>query len=195
MKQNQNKKSTIWKSIIETVIALALISAILLYTALSEEPKSDPVSEQLLRKASAAQLDKNVDELTNEDFAKITELYLDKRESVTISQLNVKASKFTNSGIIDLKFLEKFTNLKKLRLLPISYVRDDLPKWMILLAKCHILNIEEKSHLDLGPLRKLSKLEEFDTMNAQVINIKPLAKLKNMRVLRLDGTKISETSK
>jgi hypothetical protein len=98
-KQNiiQNKKHGLKYKLAMAIILALLISALIL-SWFSHKEKSDSASEKIIRKATARQLNKDPNELTDEDFAHITELNIKRKE------------------LYDIKFLEKFTNLKVLSL-------------------------------------------------------------------------------
>lgn len=145
---------------------------------------------------AAFQLNKEFNDLTDEDFAKITKFEL----------------KFKQLSYI--KLLEKFTNLHVLDLGYIRYPDKNIPKWMKYLAKYGIFNLDEKFAIDLSPLKNLSALKKLQLTYVQIFDItslkelvnlemlsiigislsdfKPIKELTNLKVLRLDGTNISD---
>ena len=62
------KKKFYWRYIIASGLILLLIIASLVYIRFTQEPKPDPASEIIIRQAIAAQLRKEPNELTDEDF-------------------------------------------------------------------------------------------------------------------------------
>ena len=68
-----NKKLSKYKYIIAVVCCVLLVIVTLVFAALRWEPEPDPKSEKIIRKAAAKELNKDPNELTDEDFAKILE--------------------------------------------------------------------------------------------------------------------------
>ena len=131
-------------------------------------------SDIVIRIAAAGILNKEPNDLTDEDFRKITELTLDGKE------------------LSDIKLLGKFTNLKELYLANIHPPKTRMPRWMSLLAKLRILDPSKKKLIDLSPLEKLSNLEIVTLIGSSVKDIKPLANLKNLKFLNLNETQVSD---
>ncbi len=172
--------------IIAAVAAAFVILAALVYINFAQDDKPDPASEKIIREAAAKQLNKDPNGLTDVDFEKITEL--------TISGIESYGNNPNENPILlsDIKLLEKFTCLQELILIGITYPEKDIPKWIKILAKHGILNINERFTIDLSPLRKLSKLKKLDLSYAPIKNIKPVKNLINLKELRLIHTFVSD---
>ena len=112
-----SKKKLIRLKFIIAAVFLLLIIAVMVIIVFTEEQKPDPASEKILRQLVSSQLKKAPDLLTDEDFAKITKIYISLME------------------LSDIKLLEKFTNLKELYFQDIRFPDDKIPKWMKFLAK------------------------------------------------------------
>ena len=54
-------------------VVLLFITPALVFIYFTQDQTSDPASERIIRESAAARLGKNQNELSNEDFAKITE--------------------------------------------------------------------------------------------------------------------------
>ena len=67
------KKQSGRKCTFITIALLLLIFAALVFILLTQEQKPDPASEKIIRQAVAEQFGKYPNDLTDEDFAKITE--------------------------------------------------------------------------------------------------------------------------
>ena len=146
------------------------------------------MSEIIIRKAAAAQLNKDPNELTKKDFAKIEVLSF--RNETELS---------------DLEFLKKFVNLKELGLRSIQpspfRIPVDTPRWKVLLSKLGIINIPttyvppwrfERRIIDMRPIEKLRKLEKLDLSGTSIRSVDSLALLKNLRELDLSLSGISD---
>jgi hypothetical protein len=126
------------KYTLSAVFFALLISADLIFIYFTQEQGLDSTSDKIIREVAARQLNKDPNDLTDEDFVKITTFYLSDKE------------------LCDIKLLEKFTNLERLYLAAIQFPRDRIPKWMKLLEKTGIVNTNERFTIDLTPLEKLT---------------------------------------
>ena len=143
---------------------------------MSWKSKSEKASDRIIIETVAAQLNKDANDVTVEDFAKITTLSLAEKKAYNIQMLN------------------KFENLEELDLNFISLPDPDIPKWMVVLAKMHIIDLYEKYYtsyknkyyIDLSPLENLSNLQVIHIRSTAVKDLKPLAKIKNLRKLNVD---------
>jgi hypothetical protein len=170
--QNKNKKSFNRKYIISAaVILLLIIAASVFIIHVQEQP--DPASEQIIREAAAITLRKDMNELTDNDFSKIIYLTL------------------YNKEISDIRLLEKFTNLKELRLGFIYHPPQNIPKWKKILSKLRIITLNEEFTIDLSPLKKLTNLKMIEIAGIPFKNINSLASLVNLEKLTLINTEIS----
>lgn len=159
-----------WNYVVKALFILLVIT-VLAYISLTQksEYKADPASEKIICEIAAKELKKDPNDLTDEDFTKITFLGVS-----TFS---------ATKGLADIKLLKKFTNLKLLSLENISYPQNSIPKWMFVLSKFGILNLEKRFALDLSPIRKINTLETLYIWNTPVKDLKPLANMTNLRLL------------
>jgi hypothetical protein len=194
MNQNEmiqkDKISTRRRYIIPAIFLLFLLVPVVVFTML--RPKFDPASEAIIRQAAAAQLGKEPNNLTDEDFAKITELSIGEMTQTIFSFSGSGNSiKYANNDISDISLLAKFTNLQKLNLGAINIPEDKLQNWMKVLSKAGIFDLEERLSLDLSPLQNLKHLEELQLGGTAVRNIKPLEGL-NIKYLQLISASLSD---
>jgi Leucine-rich repeat (LRR) protein len=181
VKEIENKPSH--RKYIIPVVILLLIIAALFVSYLKWKPIPNPADKEIILEAAAKQLNKKPDDFTEEDFTKITELSLGARHTTAD-----RGSFFSHIELSDLNFLKKFTNLKKLSLIGIQYPKSAIPKWMMILARYGIFNLDEKFELDLSPLKELSHLQELDLDFLPIRNIKPLSSLINLQRLEISST-------
>ncbi len=160
---------------------LLLITAAMVYIYFTQETtsKPDPASEKIIREAAADRLVyrhiiKDPNSFTDEYFAYITMIIIEYKD------------------LSDIKLLEKFTNLQHLEFIDIHYPSNKIPKWMSLLAKLGLFNIEERFPIDLSPLANLSNLTGINLSGTNVNDIKPLANLTNLQILYLSDTEVSD---
>ena len=187
---DKNKPSRRRKYIIAAVFILLLIISVMVFSLFQTEPNPDPASEKIIRKVAADQLNaaerlnKDPNELTYEDFAKIKTFELSYRLSSGY-YLVVKE-------ISDISLLEKFSNLDELCLQRLKYTEKDIPKWMKILSKIHVYDLSDKFLINLRPLEKLPKLKSLDLSYTSFSNIKTLAALTNLQSLNLSSTRVSD---
>lgn len=183
---DSHKKSFRLRYIISAFILLLIIAA-LVFTLLSRKPISDPASEANIRRLAAALLEKDINDLTDEDFAEVKDLsffiHID-------SELSKRIGGPVNR-LSDIKLLSKFTNLQKLDLIDIRPPENEIPKWMEVLSKLGIYDLTKRYEFDLSPLEKLYNLEEL-ALGGPIINIKPLIGLNNLTMLNLVEVPVSD---
>jgi len=169
------KKSSRRKYIITAGLVFLLLVVTLVFSMFQSEPKPDPASEEEIRWIASTRLsvemevNKKPSELSNEDFAKIKILDIRRRE------------------LKDIKILEEFTGLKRLYLEEISYPQQNIPKWMKVLEKTGIYDIEKRFKLDLRPIEELKNLEMLQIRYTRIKNIKSLKNLVNLKQLNIRG--------
>ena len=169
------KKRSCLLYIIPVVIGLLCLITGYAFMVLTWKPESQKISESVIRETAAAQLHKNPNELTDEDFKAITRLSL------------------SGKRLYDIKLLRKFTNLKELDLERIDVPEIDMPKWIALLVKAGIIKPSKKTLIiDLKPTKSLDKLQRLNLMGTNVKNIKPLKNLTNLQSLNLRETNVSD---
>ena len=176
MKQKNNKNdqpdSRRYKLVLTFLLLLFFIALSIIF--LSQEPKSDPASEAAIRKAAAQQLGIDPNDLSDEDFAQITQLDLFISEK--------------NQG--DIKFLRKFTALRELTINSRPLSESEVPKWMAVLSKLKLYRLSKNYPIDLGPLKHLYNLQKIVIYGAPFKNVSSLYSLKNLKVLKLYGKQI-----
>ena len=178
--QNINTKSFKRKYII-AAFALVIIFAGYINSLTVWKSESQKASEKVIREAAAKILNKDPNQLSNNDFKKITKFYL------------------TDKVISDIKPIAKFTNLQDFRL-NLIYLPEDIntqktkntPKWKKFLMKIGFIKESQKNYIDLSPLRKLTNLQEVRLFAVPTNDIRPLAKLSKLKTLRLSGTNVSD---
>ena len=131
------------------------------------------ISEAIIRKVVAEQLSKNPNDLRDEDFAKIFELDI------------------SHNKVRDIKLLAKFINLRTLNLEFVQYPQKTIPKWMKILAKLGIFDLDKKFSLDLSPIEKLSNLQTLNLIGSHISSLKPLKNLNNLNDINLAITNIT----
>lgn len=185
-----------WRYTIAAVVLLLIISSLVYIWLTQEKLKPDPASEKIIRESAASILNKDPNELTDEDFAKLTEFYLFAFE------------------LSDIKLLEKFTNLKSLDFLCLRFPQKDIPKWMKLISKLGIFDLNDRFYINLSPLKNLTKLQRLKLCDTNVVtttrgiprpgivlylpegtpikNIEPLSDLVNLKELYLCSTRVRD---
>ena len=179
-KNNIAEKPSRSKFILSAFILLLLCIAGVLLILLMRESPYDKISEVTIRTAAAARLaavtqhNKAPNDLTDDDFAKITELDLD------------------GTGLSDIRLLEKFTNLQELNLRHNIISPPVRPKWKAILMRLFHIDSPKRILLDLGPLKNLSNLRKLALNSSEVKNIRPLSNLTNLQELDLSYSGISD---
>ena len=189
--QNNEKKYSRKKYIIPVVILLCILAGYIymVVTCSPMDSESAKASEAVILKAAALRLDKDPNNLTNEDFMKVTQLAIP--QQLLFGNALFRPLVLKDLEISDIKILEKFTSLQSFFLRNIKYPKTAVPKWMTLLAKVGIVNINERFTIDLSPLKKLSHLEYLDFSHSPIKHIEPLGHLKKLRNLDLSYTYVS----
>ena len=170
------------------VFVVFLVVASVVYILSIDQDRSDPASEKVILEAAAKEIKKAPSQLTDEDFAQITELRINTATILNFSSKPV----IQYPSIADTKLLKKFTNLRELEFNHVFRPKEKIPKWMKLLARLGIITLEDKSFLDLKPLENLTHLRLLYLSYSEVKNIEPLANLVNLQTLYLDGTQVSD---
>ena len=181
------------KYTLAAVVLFILIIASLVYIFFTQEQKPDPASDALIRAEAAAQLNKDPNELTDEDFAKFTEF------SFAFERMSRQPRRTIGSGqnarvilyeLSDITLFEKFTNLRRLDLSNIGYPDKNIPKWMKIMAKFGFIDLAGRFSIDLSPLEKLEFLNSVGLYMVPVNNIEPLSSITNLKNLMLDYTEV-----
>jgi len=180
MEQKENKKTNRLRFIFIAIPVILLIIA-LVFSFFNWESNPNTYRETAIRRAAAAYLSKEPDDLTDEDFKSFEGFCIfGPVESGLMREIS------------DLSMFEKFTNLKSLNISHIRYPRKAIPKGMNFLAKHGIIDINKRYALDLSPLKKLKNLEVLWLEGSQVKNIKPLSSLTKIHTLSLSGTLVTD---
>ncbi len=179
------KKTSQRKYILMAGIVVLLIISALVFSFL-QKPKPDQASEYLIRQLAAKELNKDPNELTDEDFAGIKEFEIG-------SIVNSYGSGVVDDykELSDIKLLEKFTGLQELSLL-IRFPQEDIPKWVKIMAKWGIIDLRKRFAIDLTPLEKLNNLERLHINSSQIKELEPLSNLVNLRYLSLGDIQVSD---
>ena len=163
-----------YRYILAAGFILPLIIVAFTLWLLTWTPKYDSENDKIIIQAVAKQLNKEPNSLTNEDYARITELDLPGKQ------------------ISNLAMLKKFRNLEKLNLERYRVKETEAPKWMKILAKLGVYNLSEKCVIDLSPLAKLPDFKSLNLENSYFSNIKHISIIKNLQELNLAGNNISD---
>jgi Leucine-rich repeat (LRR) protein len=177
---DNEKKHSIRKYILPAGIILLLVISALVFICFTQEPKPDPESEKIILEAVAKQLNKDPNELTDEDFRSIKELSLPIIKNSSPLELS------------DIKIIEKCTNLQELDMSAIRYPDKNIPKWMKLLAKVGVFNLYKRFAIDLSPMKNLSSLKTLNLSSTQISDITSLKGLVNIEDLFIDNTRVSD---
>lgn len=153
-----------------SVLVLLLIVITIFILIFIEQNKPDRASAAVIRMAAARQLNKDPNELTDADLA------------------NIKTLMISSQELCDIKLLEKFNNLEEIVFFLVRFPEKAIPRWIKILGKFGIIDINERSVIDLKPLGKLKNLKMIDFMVAPVINFEPLSKLENLEILSIYST-------
>jgi Leucine-rich repeat (LRR) protein len=191
MGKQSNSEKNLSRSRFIIAAGCLLIIAALVFILLTQESKPDPASEKIIREAVARTfnyetgLSKEPNDLTDEDFARISEVRLG------LSQVSSSLTS-PSQELADLYILEKFSNLKTLRLENINYPIKAIPQWMKFLAKLGLIDLKKRFAIDLKPIENLHSLQLLQIYNVPVKNIKPLAGLTNLQRLFLENLQLSD---
>jgi hypothetical protein len=187
VKEQQNKKKPFMrKYIIAAGFILLFIFVALVLISLNCEPKSDPASEAIIRNKVAriifnsTGVEKDPNNLTDEDF-----------KQMDVFALGHSIGGVKSGEIADIKLLERFTEMKEFTLGNVTYPKDKIPEWMIVLEKFGVFDLKEKFALDLSPLRNMTNLQELFIIETSVKNINVLSSLTNLKLLFLSNSNIS----
>ncbi len=177
-KANKSNKT---RFILAVGFVILLITFVLVFSLFQPEPKPDPAFEKVLRQEAAMQVHKDPNEITEEDFAKITAFVYTHHEDET-----------SYAEFRDIKLLAKCTNLKTVHLAYIGYPYYSIPKWMRILAKLGIYDLSEKCAIDLRPLEKLPNLESLCLISVSFKNLDIIKGHKKLKELAFSEIPVSD---
>lgn len=165
-----------------TIICLFVI-AVYCYWVLtwkSGNSESHKMNEAFLLKTvtwqfnNETKLEKDPNYITDDDLAKIKYYHL------------------SNKELSDINLLGKLKNLETLSLQRINFPKKDIPKWMTILAKIHLVDLSKVCLIDYSPIEKLINLRKISLYGSKIRDIKLLSNLKNLQELDLSVTPISD---
>lgn len=177
--------------IFAAVIVILLLVAALVFIWFTQEDKPELSSERVIREAVAKQLNKDPNELTDEDFSLFKEILIGRYGGLVpldeTGFLLIPAFELS-----DIKLLEKFTNLQMLDMYSINFPKSIIPKWIKLLEKYGIINSRDRFYIELTPLEDLSNLHTLSFNGTSIKNIEPLSNLINLKKLNINNTFIQD---
>jgi len=185
LKSNKSRKQSRRKYIIAVLFFLCVLAGYIIWVVTWHSETSKLQKEsELLIRKYAAR-----------SFQKAPDQLKDE-DFLQVTRLMIGEHEFSSAPLItelsDIKLLEKFTNLEILSLGRIIYPRKETPKWMSVLSKYGFYDIDKRFSLDLGPIAKLQNLKILSICNTNVKSIRPLSNLTNLQKLDLSGTDIKD---
>ena len=99
--------------------------------------------------------------------------------------VNMTRLAIASNELSDLQLIKRFTNLQELVLLVGKFPDNAIPTWMKILGKCGIIDIKKRAVIDLGPVEKLENLKIIDLTYTPVKSLKPLLKLNKLEKLSI----------
>jgi Leucine-rich repeat (LRR) protein len=196
---NQNFIKTIpirCRYIIAAALLLLITGAMVFIWLTQEEQKPDPASEKVIREESITSLYHNRYNLTDDELTRIKHFSVSDSKIIEkimnpIKPFDLTENDFSKVTILiigqrelsDIRLLEKYLNLQDLIIYDAHYPKSAIPKWMKILAKLGVYNLNDRFALDLSPLKKLYNLQTLEIINTPVKNCDSLSSLKNLRKL------------
>jgi len=168
------KKMSRWKYKLAAILILIFIMSALFLSWFYQESRPDPASAKIIREVAAKQLAKDPNDLTDDDFAKITEIH------------------FQQLQLSDIKLLKKFTNIRGLYMGSITCPSKSIPKWISIMAKVGIIKPNKRIALNISPLKKLNTLEKLVIQDMPIYDTEPLTSMTNLKYLVLENTSITD---
>ena len=118
------------------------------------------------------------------------QLNKDPNELTDADFASIKKLIISSQELYNIKLLQKFTGLERLY---ISYIEfPEAPKWMKILSEIGLMNITKRYALDLGPISKLDNLKMLGLSGTMIRSFEPLAKLKNLESLSIGEMEIND---
>jgi Leucine-rich repeat (LRR) protein len=191
LSKSGNKKPFRLKLIISAAVLLLIVITVFVFI-LIEQNKPDPFSVEVIHKAVARQLNKSLNEISEADYAEITELCIAQKTMQQQIAGHGPSEIYSQGELADLKLFKKFVNLEYLDISYLSYPQKKLPNWLSLLAKLGIYNVSNKTSIDLEPLQDIPKLQKLKIRRTPFNNIESLANLTELEGLDLQGVPISD---
>lgn len=191
--KNPEKKTSVWRRYRAAAgLILLCFLTLFIHGVLKWNSKSQKASEKIIRKAAAYQLNKKPGDLTDEDFAKVTKLSIENYDTTELLHKDIELN--------DITLLTKFVNLQELDLSHISLPEPDIPKWMVILGKLHVIDLykkyyksyTEKYFIDLSTLKNLSNLKVIRLYGTAVKDLTPLTELDNLREIYIHANQLTD---
>lgn len=146
----------------------------------------------IIREAIARQLNKKPDELKDEDYSEITELFLSGLEISNLDPIkglrNLQRLELERTQVADLEPIKGLSSLEWLNLMD-TKVSDLEP--IKRLRSLEILDLEGTRVNNLEPIKRLNSLRELYLNNTQVSDLEPLKGLSNLQGFLLRNTQVS----
>ena len=153
------KKPLCWRFKLAAVVLIICVIAFVFFKSLHQlSPEPYPIDEQLnksiFRKSAARMLEKEPEDLTEDDFANLKELVISNSGFSDLTLL----SKTPNLQLLSLESvttnnLKPLAELKNLQTLDLDYVKTPktkTPKWMVLLDKIGIMDLSLRKMIDIS---------------------------------------------
>jgi hypothetical protein len=180
------------------------------------EPTQEKIDNAaIVRKAIASQLKKKPDELTKEDYKKITLLALDAKAMSDLTPIkeliNLQKLDLSGTKVSDLTPIKELTDLQRLDLsrtsvsdlTPLKELKGLQSLFLVGTKVSDLTPLKEITGLqslvlmdtavsDLTPIKELTGLQLLDLSDTKVSDLTPLKELKNLQVLWLDSTAVSD---
>jgi Leucine-rich repeat (LRR) protein len=171
--KKHKKKSPLPRFRLSTIIIWTVFIVVVVLSFLTNS-QSQRINNEIILIAAADQLGRDITDLTKTDYTKITRLDL------------------SESAVTNIRLLKKIPNLHDLDLSNTPLQINKTPQWKIILARWHILKINNRDTIDLSPLKKLKNLHRLNLSNASIKSVKPLAYLTNLGDLELSTIETSD---
>ena len=185
------------------IVIILLIIVSLFVSFLKWKQKPDLASEKIIRNAAASEIykqtriKKDPNDLTDEDFAKITTMFLSPNMGSGGSSywVDIPTGKLLTTlklgELSDIKLLRKFTNLQTLTLRDIRFPEEKIPKWMKIMAKYGLIDLDKRFSIDLSPIMNLTTLKTLNLDSSKIYDITTIKGLINLKMLSLSDTQVA----
>ena len=196
--QKQKNPARLRKRIAVSLVLLLIIS-VLFFSLFKKNSKSDPISDKIILEAAAQSLNMDLNFFVeNNYFEEVYTLNLSDMPFASLLDIKYPTMIFLSEGstitpifsivdISDIQYIENFPNLESVYL-KIRFPKKDIPKWMIILSKLGICDLEERFSIDLEPLAKLHHLKMINLAGSQIKDINPLERLSELEKLLISYT-------
>jgi len=192
--KSDSKKSSYRKYIIAAGLLLIFIIAFLYFVYSNQmQPEPDSLSETLILKEAGWVLGKEPNNMTVDDFGRVNEFILGSRNCIDYEQGSIiRFRDFDTSELCDIKAIEKLTNLQYLYLDTIRWPQEKIPKWMKIMAKLGIMNLDKRFSIDLKPIEKLKNLRFLGIYDTSISSFESIRNVISLERLFLNNTNVSD---